>query len=275
MSGALIAQVKKGVKMSKGKHDDKDQWGIKTGNIIVADTHLVDRRTSKAMPYWDAIMILSLVYAATVTPFEVVYLADGPCVTRLFVVNRVVDLLFVLDIVLTFNLIELDPTTGKWMYKRRLIARRYFRTWFCVDFVSVLPFWVSNWLVDDADSFDCSSLTSSTVVLGEADAAGAASAVRMLRLVRSPPTAAVQRALPSRASSGHHASCVVWLPCCVYAVEPCCRGCARGWRMVKVVTSTPPAPRTLGVWQVRMIKLTRILKAARVIKRLETVRGFS
>ena len=56
--------------------------------IEYEDPTLIDRRTSKRMPYWDIIMILSLLFAATVTPYEVTYLTEGPCVTPLFIVNR-------------------------------------------------------------------------------------------------------------------------------------------------------------------------------------------
>ena len=56
--------------------------------IEYEDPTLIDRRTSDAMPYWDLIMILSLLFAATVTPYEVTYLTEGPCVTPLFIVNR-------------------------------------------------------------------------------------------------------------------------------------------------------------------------------------------
>ena len=100
------------------------------------DPTLIDRRTSKRMPYWDIAMIFSLLFAATVTPYEVTYLSEGPCVTPLFIVNRFIDLFFVIDILVTFNLVEQDAKTGRWLYTRQKIRRKYLSTWFCIDIVS-------------------------------------------------------------------------------------------------------------------------------------------
>jgi len=144
---------------------------------------LLDRRKSYFMPVWDAVMVLALLLAATVTPFEVTYLQSGPCVTTLFIVNRIVDGLFVMDILFTFNLIETDPMSGRLLVTRAKIARRYIRTWFMIDFVSVLPFWVMNWVLAPAD-FDCQTVLSAVVELGDAEASGAVVALRMIRLVR-------------------------------------------------------------------------------------------
>ena len=52
-------------------------------------------------------MLVSLFYTATVTPYEVTFLdvnPNGPYV-GLFYINRLVDIFFVIDIILTFHMI--------------------------------------------------------------------------------------------------------------------------------------------------------------------------
>ena len=160
---------------------------VVTGNdgsqeIVRAEKGLLDRKTSRFMPYWDATMLLALLFAATVTPFEVTYLDAGPCITTLFAVNRFVDLFFIIDIGVTFNLIDEDPETGKMLYKRSQIAQRYLKSWFLIDLISVLPFWVLSWLLAPPEAFVC--VPSDVLAIGVSDASSAASAIRMLRLVR-------------------------------------------------------------------------------------------
>ena len=60
-------------------------------------TSVIDPRKSKFMPVWDVILLLALFYTATVTPFEVTFIDEGACITPLFVVNRVVDFIFICD----------------------------------------------------------------------------------------------------------------------------------------------------------------------------------
>lgn len=117
-----------------------------TQTVVRQERSLIDRKTSQFMPWWDGTMLVALLFAATVTPYEVTFLASGPCVTPLFVVNRCVDLLFCADIVITFHLIDEDPNSGRKLITRAQISHRYLRTWFPIDFVSILPFWIFNWV---------------------------------------------------------------------------------------------------------------------------------
>ena len=77
----------------KKRHDDTDGNGFRSGKIEEQSHCVIDRRTSRLMPVWDCCMLLALLFAATVTPFEVTFLREGPCITPLFVVNRIVDAL--------------------------------------------------------------------------------------------------------------------------------------------------------------------------------------
>ena len=65
---------------------------------------VVDPRTSSWMVYWDGAMILALVYTATVSPYQIAFLEPPLILTEgadaLWVLNRVTDIFFLLDVFL-------------------------------------------------------------------------------------------------------------------------------------------------------------------------------
>eukprot|EP00965_Chrysotila_dentata_P222733 6193142-Pleurochrysis_carterae.AAC.2 len=66
---------------------------------------VIDPRSSSRIGYWDAITGMALVFTALVTPYEVAFLsaASSP-LDPLFIINRVVDLIFLADMVVQFLL---------------------------------------------------------------------------------------------------------------------------------------------------------------------------
>ena len=75
------AAVGRPVQVSSGR-----DWGV------------INPRGHPLMPYWDVVMIVALVFTATVTPYEVAFF-DEPNILKgemdaMWVANRVVDLLF-------------------------------------------------------------------------------------------------------------------------------------------------------------------------------------
>ena len=125
------------------------------------------------MTYWDAAMTFLLLFTAVVTPFEVAFLAEDGAflddmsenpatgsaaelmkvgeIQRLFIINRLVDLGFMADIFVNFNLAYFDEAASMWIVKKGLIGKRYLTTWFVIDVVSILPF-DSLGLVIESDS---------------------------------------------------------------------------------------------------------------------------
>ena len=142
-------------------------------------TTVIDPRRSRFMPMWDVVMISSLLYTAVVTPYEVTFVEEGACVTILFVINRMVDCLFLTDIMIIFNLAFQERDTGVWVYDRgrvrnhaprsplprarakhathatlcadccltaaraRQIAKKYLCGFFFIDLFSLLPFYLT------------------------------------------------------------------------------------------------------------------------------------
>ena len=109
---------------------------------------VVDPRHSKyAMPIWDLLGMLALAYTAILTPYEVAFL-DPPkswadaATDGMFICNRIIDVIFVCDMILQFVLIQqvIHKSEGvKWIEDPRTLACNYAKGWFLLDFLSTLP----------------------------------------------------------------------------------------------------------------------------------------
>ena len=96
---------------------------------------VIDPRTSKFVPYWDAITTVAILFTAFVTPFEVSFLpAASSWGDALFLVNRVIDVVFIVDIYIAFHLVYQHGE--RWVDSRREIMRHYLVGWFPVDVIS-------------------------------------------------------------------------------------------------------------------------------------------
>ena len=105
---------------------------------------IIDPRTSQRIGYWDALTSLALVYTSLVTPAEVALCeaAVSP-LEPMFLINRVIDGIFSLDILVQFSLMieKTSKDSGRgtvWLTKRSMIAHEYLRSWFFLDIFSVL-----------------------------------------------------------------------------------------------------------------------------------------
>ena len=102
---------------------------------------LIDPRTSSFATVWDLVTTLAIFFVAIVTPYEVCFLPAPLYVDLLFVVNRVVDCVFIVDTCINFFLIysEFDPHRGRiWIEDHKTIVWHYLTGWFLVDVVSTL-----------------------------------------------------------------------------------------------------------------------------------------
>lgn len=140
---------------------------LRSGGRFVVDPQ------SKHVRKWDVATSLALLLTAVVTPVEVAFLETR--LNLLFVVNRLVDLIFLADMGLQFFLAYYDASRGNILIKNRhLIARRYLSSWFLIDLMSSFPF----------------DLTS---VIADVEAIRQFKALRLLRLLKLARVARVQR----------------------------------------------------------------------------------
>ena len=76
-------------------------------NQAVKPWYVIDPRKSKWMPMWDGVSFVAMLFTALVTPFEVAFLEPPDSWATagrdpLFALNRVVDSVFMLDLMLQF-----------------------------------------------------------------------------------------------------------------------------------------------------------------------------
>ena len=109
-------------------------------DLRVTPKWLIDPRTSKRMGYWDFTTVMALLFTALVTPFEVAFL-EPVTGDALYVINWVVNGIFIVDMVFQFCMIYPSETAEglRWVDDPRLIALKYLKGWFVIDFVSVFP----------------------------------------------------------------------------------------------------------------------------------------
>ena len=100
------------------------------------------------MRKWDFLIIGALLWTAVVTPAEVAF--SRPSLNALFVLNRIIDLFFITDLFINFFLAIPEAKTGHIIYDRKYIAMAYLRSWFIIDFLSVIPTDLITILVEDA-----------------------------------------------------------------------------------------------------------------------------
>ena len=114
----------------------------RTRELIRAATpkHLLNP-TSDWMKSFDVASTCALVFTAVITPVEVAFLSEGAPSSSLFWANRVVDLVFLVDMVQNFFLPFKDSNDGnRWVRRHRDIVKHYLRGWFVIDLVSLLPY---------------------------------------------------------------------------------------------------------------------------------------
>ena len=93
-----------------------------------------------AVQRWEFVMAVCMIFVSTATPFEVMVMRH-PASTPLRALNRLVDAMFLGDMILHFFLCYNDKAfNNQPVYDLRRIGSRYSSTWFALDFVSIFPF---------------------------------------------------------------------------------------------------------------------------------------
>jgi len=94
---------------------------------------------STFMRRWDMLTMWLLLYTAIWTPFEVAFVEEKR-LSPMYFVNMVINLAFFTDMILNFNLMYFDEKLLQMISDRKLIAKRYLRGFFIIDFISILPY---------------------------------------------------------------------------------------------------------------------------------------
>jgi hypothetical protein len=123
------------------------------------------------MMRWDIVIMIALVFTALVTPYEIALLQTK--LDLLFFFNRLVDLVFTVDIFINFRLMFFEEKELKLIKNKRQIARYYLFSWFFIDFASVLPGYI-----------ECFTLPEAGLLEGDIEALELTMVLRLIRLAK-------------------------------------------------------------------------------------------
>ena len=141
--------------------------------------YIIDPRTSRFTTRWNALLFSCLLFTAIVTPYDVGCGTTEHKFSEIFVLNRIVGAVFLLDTLLQFWLMypsEKDARNGssignvEWIHDQNKIVKHYVKGRFTLDLLSV-----------SADIFDITALGVSS-----ASRALSLGQWRLLRLLRIP-----------------------------------------------------------------------------------------
>eukprot|EP00966_Prymnesium_polylepis_P146009 3372646-Prymnesium_polylepis.3 len=127
---------------TKDSHDTQLELAasrkLELGNVATQSKWLIDPRKSTWLPYWDFATAIALCFTALVTPYEVAYLK--PNIIALFMINRLVDVIFGTDIIFQFFLAHplANGNGAHWVLDLPAIRRHYLKGWFVLDLLSTL-----------------------------------------------------------------------------------------------------------------------------------------
>lgn len=89
--------------------------------------------------YWDFFMTFVLIVSCTLTPVDLAFSKDNEQGwSAMFIINFIMDLLFLVDIIVTFFSAYLIDGT-EIVDKPKKIAVNYISGWFVIDIVAIFP----------------------------------------------------------------------------------------------------------------------------------------
>ena len=102
----------------------------------------LDRKTGIIYPEdakkgtWDLSMALVLIFTCAVTPYRIAFSEDT---LTWYIINKIVDFLFLVDIFVIFNTAFYDEDFV--LHEgRSFIAKAYIKSWFVMDLLAIMPF---------------------------------------------------------------------------------------------------------------------------------------
>ncbi|KAJ0513948.1 putative cyclic nucleotide-binding domain, potassium channel, voltage-dependent, EAG/ELK/ERG [Helianthus annuus] len=150
-------------KEKEGKGEEEEHLNLRSLSKVIipplgassddTQNHINSRSSKIISPmdskyrYWQTLMVVMVAYSAWTYPFEVAFLKSSSHTHKqLYIADSIVDLFFAIDIVLTFFVAYVDPTTHLLVRDPKSIATRYLSTWFVMDLASTLPFELISYL---------------------------------------------------------------------------------------------------------------------------------
>lgn len=88
---------------------------------------------------YDVTQMLLLMWTLYTVPIRIAFAIQPTTAEATFWIDVGVDSFFMLDLFVQMHTYYLSGRSGQWVSNFRKIRRRYFRSWFIVDFVAVFP----------------------------------------------------------------------------------------------------------------------------------------
>jgi hypothetical protein len=116
--------------VAAGDYDDKRREGKESRRLAILemkmrlqkDQSFVLEPNNKRLQKWDAVTLTALLFTAIITPVEVAFVSTQPSTSPLWVINRCVDVIFIVDMIVIFNLAFVDDQ-GQLIKSRSAIAK--------------------------------------------------------------------------------------------------------------------------------------------------------
>lgn len=86
---------------------------------------------------WDCFVGLLILYSVLIIPYRIGFQVDPT--SGEFIFDSIVDCLFFIDIIASFNTSYIDTATEITVTDRKLIAINYLKLWFWIDLFSTIP----------------------------------------------------------------------------------------------------------------------------------------
>eukprot|EP01084_Bolivina_argentea_P012318 23084_1 len=90
---------------------------------------------------WNAFLCIILLYSIVEIPYHVAFEIRGSATSFVAIFGAFIDICLLMDIVINFRTAYIDKYDRlRIIHDPKLIAKRYLKTWFIIDFLSALPF---------------------------------------------------------------------------------------------------------------------------------------
>jgi hypothetical protein len=125
---------------SAPRSPDHQMYPLASTRWLVVDPNGLFRR------YWDLLTLVLLAYITIFAPYQIAFLdqynfSNIKDWVSIFLIDRTIDVFFFCDLLLNFRSGWVSKSdSSRIEFESAEAARRYFKSWFVVDFVSTLPF---------------------------------------------------------------------------------------------------------------------------------------
>lgn len=89
---------------------------------------------------WELFVILLAVYSSIILPLEIAFKPPTLDNKNFKLINHLIDLLFLIDLIITFRTTQINIMTGEIITDPKQIAKNYVAGRFWIDLISTIPF---------------------------------------------------------------------------------------------------------------------------------------